>query len=75
MTCKIGSWASLFWILGLLEVHCVTDPYTGDITCYLHTVGGKEIICEQGAEQAEATKRLDIRPTTDATCMAPFFKW
>jgi hypothetical protein len=65
----------LFWFLWILKVDCVVDDRDGDVTCYLHTRGGHEVICRQGGEENPTDKHLDLKPTEDAECMVPFLRW
>lgn len=75
MTRRRGSWVSVaFWFFWLLKVDCVVDQKNGDVTCYLHTRGGHEVICRQGGEADESDHR-DITPTEDAECMVPMVRW
>ena len=64
----------LFWIFGLLNVQCVVDTKTGDVTCHLTTLGGKKVDCEQGDEIDNVTKN-DLRPSTDVVCRTNVLGW
>lgn len=63
-----------FWILGVLNVQCVTNPKSGDIVCHLTTFSGKKVDCEEGGDIDEAIKS-DIRPRTDVVCRTDVLKW
>jgi hypothetical protein len=65
----------LFWFFWILKVDCVVDQRDGDVTCYLHTRGGQEVICRQGGEESQTEKHLDLKPTMDAECMVPMVRW
>ena len=64
-----------FWFLGLLNVECRVDSITADVECHLFTRAGNEVVCEQGGNEAATEHRMDLRPTTDVTCLAPLAKW
>lgn len=63
-----------FWFLWMINVQCSVKG-DGGIRCEVSSVDGTPWICEEGEELSNASKNLDIRPTTDFTCLYPLKTW